>query len=104
LIGGSEEVLAALRSRLPRPLKACFARIIDLEVGASDATVLHASLHVADEVEQYTELPDVAALLDAAPTRLQQRRQGSPPVDSTAGRRSNGSFTEGNVISYPERR
>jgi Bacterial archaeo-eukaryotic release factor family 10 len=104
LIGGSEVALAALRSRLTRPLKARLAGTIDLDVGASDATVLHAALHAADEIERRTEVGHVEALLDAAPTRLPEGRQGSPPVDSTAGRRSNGSFTGGNVVDYPKRR
>jgi hypothetical protein len=68
LIGGPDEALALLRSHLPRPLRARLAGTIDVELFASDTTILQAALRAAEEIERRAELADVEALLEAAST------------------------------------
>jgi hypothetical protein len=68
LIGGPDEPLAVLRHHLPRPLRARLAGTLDLELFASDANVLAATMHAADAIERQADLRLVDELLDAAST------------------------------------
>jgi peptide subunit release factor 1 (eRF1) len=68
LIGGPDEALAVLRHELPRPLQARLAGTLNLELIASDATVLEATLQAARAIEQFDEQVRVDELLEVATT------------------------------------
>jgi peptide subunit release factor 1 (eRF1) len=68
LIGGPDEALAVLRHELPRPLQARVAGALNLELLASDAAVLEATLHAARAIEQLDDQVLVDELLDVATT------------------------------------
>jgi peptide subunit release factor 1 (eRF1) len=68
LIGGPDEALSVLRHELPRPLQARLAGTLDLELFASDASVVEATLHAAEAIEQQHEQRLIKELLDSATT------------------------------------
>jgi peptide subunit release factor 1 (eRF1) len=68
LIGGPDEALAVLRHELPRPLQARLAGTLNLELFASDATVLEATLQAARAIEQFDDQVLVDELLQVATT------------------------------------
>jgi peptide subunit release factor 1 (eRF1) len=68
LIGGPGEALAVLRHELPRPLQARLAGTLNLELFASDAAVLEATLQAARAMEQLDEQVLVDELLQVATT------------------------------------
>jgi len=68
LVAGPDEALAVLRHHLPRPLRARLAGTLSLELFASDAAVLQATLAAAEAAERAAEAAAVAELLDAATT------------------------------------
>jgi hypothetical protein len=68
LLGGPDEALALLRHHLPRPLRARVAGTLGLELFASEATVLQATLEAATALEGQAETAAVTELLAAATT------------------------------------
>jgi peptide subunit release factor 1 (eRF1) len=66
LIGGPDEALTVLRHELPRKLQARLAGTLNLEVFASDAAVLEATLQAARAIEQFDDQVLVDELLEVA--------------------------------------
>jgi peptide subunit release factor 1 (eRF1) len=68
LIGGPDEALAVLRHQLARPLRGRLAGTLNVELFASDAEVLEATLDAAKVIERQDEKRLVDELLDSAST------------------------------------
>ena len=68
LLAGPDEPLAILRHELTPPLRARVAGTLDLEVFATDAQVLAATLLKADQIQQQDQQRLVDELLDSAAT------------------------------------
>ncbi len=66
LIGGPDEAVAVFRRQLPRPLRGRLAGTLEIELFASDAQVLEATLRAAEVIERQNEQRLVNELLESA--------------------------------------